>query len=234
MEQQKEEKEEIFEFKQPPLEYNCKFCDKTYKGKNAKNSLNKHVKSKHPIENKPIIVIEDKPVNNEKDLDKLKKKFKNMVMNNPTYDLKKEIATNKDLHLIDQMNKNEVQARIIDFQRNYAKKLDKQVSKTCLDITAIAIGSVLDIQQELSTQFNNDILLQESLNEVLSGELLCHIDPKLKILALGSSDVGIAIVNSMPRWKIQKAIALAKKNKNNVTPPEFPIEEKKEENKIDL
>jgi hypothetical protein len=205
---------------------NCNYCDKSYKGKNCKSSLRKHIKAKHPnVDNGvPVASLNS----NDKDLDKLRSKFKKMVMNNPSYDLKKKVATNQDLYLIDQMEKDEIQARMNDFQREYARKIDDKVSKTALDVTGIVLGGVMDIQNELREEFAKDELLQQSVNDVLSGEILCYIDPRLKVLALGGCDVGNAYIKAAPRRNAQRAQKKLEEEKKK----ELEVEEQEQQEEL--
>lgn len=189
--------EEFKEKKEQAKIYKCKKCKKEYR---SRGSCYKHEKkcnepfNEPPVEPLPVINLEEDPK-----LEALKYKLRQLVLTNPKFDLTKEITLNKDLAKIDKMEADEIKMRIADFQRNASVKLDKKVSRTALDITAFAIGSILDITEELKQEFEKDELLQESVNDVLSAEFLCFIDPKIKMAGLMAMDTGNAYVKSLPR-----------------------------------
>ena len=94
------------------------------------------------------------------------------------------------------MSYQELKDRIRDFKINYSKKIDSRISKSGLDITAYILGSILDAYEEIQEEFDKDVLLQESARDVLSQDLLCYIDPKMKLGGLLAMNVGKGYVKS--------------------------------------
>jgi hypothetical protein len=196
----KEKKEE-----EEKKKFTCKVTGKVFASRSGLWRHEKKLKEKGITEAKIDIIKEtlaDVKEPEDPQLEALRRRLKQMVLVNPSIDLTKEIKTNKDLSKIDSMEADEIRARISDFQRSTAVKLDKKVSKTALDITGYLIGGVLDCVEELQTEFSNDELLQDSVNDVLSSELLCFIDPKIKVAGLMAMDTGNAYVKSLPRKQI--------------------------------
>lgn len=219
----KEETKETIEIKETPTDLTfeefkeekdkdnlnkCEFCNKEYK---SRGSLWKHKqkcdkkKENKEVKKDLVIVDPENDVDDEK-LEKLREQLKKMVMMNPNFDLNKQITFNQDLSKIEKMEADEIKMRIMDFQRKTSLKLDKKVSKTALDISAYVIGSLVDCVEELKMEFQKDELLQESVNDVLSSELLCYIDPKIKVAGLVAMDTGNAYVKSLPRKQIQQEL----------------------------
>jgi hypothetical protein len=211
--------------------FSCELC---HKGYSSLKSLKAHKKKFH-LQNDQEIIIKDNDARNDKDVEKLKNDFKRLVISNPSYDLKAPIKLNQELYLIDQMEVDELQARILDVKRQVSKKLDMKFSDGVLNVSAFVLGNLLNCVDELHKEFENDELLKESVNDVLSNELLVFIDPKIKLAGLMSMDTMKAYLKSAPRRKQEAMINKIKqerdkKLKNIVEePPQEIIEEKKED-----
>ena len=206
--------EEEFEFKQQVVEEAPKPKKRGRKKKSTK--VNTQMKTIEKEELKERLAEEDKS------LTKLKDQFKKMVLANPNYDLTAPFTMNQNIALIDNMEKEEIMARMEDFRRNYARKIDTRISETALDVTAVVLGKVLKCQQELQAEFSQDQLLKESVSNVLGAEVLTFLDPKLKITGLMAVDIGRAYIKSLPRQKVE-AEALQKRleaEQNQLPPPE--------------
>ena len=201
-------------------QFNCDNCFKTFK---TNSGLFKHKKKCDNNDKPKELIITDEA---DDEARKLKEELKKIYLNNPKLDLEKEIADNQTLLKIDMMEKEELEARILDAKLQFSKKIDQKISDGVLSVATIVMGNLLDIVNELEEEVKKDVVLREATQDVLSQNILIHLPNEIKMSGLFAVDVGCAYKKSLPRKQaLKKAIDI---QKDLETKEEIKQEEKKD------
>ena len=203
--------------------YPCEYCGKVL---TTRKGWKKHIQKFHPdagqqqdkefidtfdIETGSVVgdltgeIMHAEPsidLQNERELQKLRRELESIIMNNPSIDIESPVNTTL-LQKIQSMSIEELKARIFNAKRALNSKLDLKISDGALSLVNQVIGRMLGCVKELEDAVMNDYLLRESTKDLLSFNLLAKIPSQIKVAGLYSIDLGLALNTAKKNKSVQ-------------------------------
>lgn len=175
----------------------------TIKPKKNRGRPKKSNKKEEENVDKPEEIVE------KTDIDKLKEELMNYAEVNP--DILTKTINNNMSKIVENMEIDELRARIRLAKRASCAKLDNSVTENIITIANQVSGNLLNCYEELQESTMKDKLLKESTRDYLSLNVLDYIPSEIKIMGLygshlGSSYYSAAAKRPKPEPKVEESV----------------------------
>ena len=142
----------------------------------------------------PLFTIpNEKKTNKQIEMEGMKKELKNYFIKNPKLQQESSSSVNIDLKMIDEMDYEELQTRLLLCQASFSKKFDSKVSKQLSGSLGACCDS-LCATDEIQNAMVSDEMLNEALHD-LGAPIFSMMNPMWRVATLTSFHILIALAH---------------------------------------